>query len=89
VPTDNAIAIENQAFDRAHRFGQREDVKIYKLAIEDTIEDKLLALQEKKQEVRHILRLGTVPDSLRRRSRLLWVRTVPSRSSTSSTRRTS
>ncbi|PLW37316.1 hypothetical protein PCASD_09658 [Puccinia coronata f. sp. avenae] len=44
-------SIETQAFDRAHRFGQREDVKCYKITIADTIEDRILQLQEEKQSV--------------------------------------
>ncbi|CAH7671945.1 SNF2 family N-terminal domain-domain-containing protein [Phakopsora pachyrhizi] len=44
-------AIESQAFDRSHRFGQREDVKCYKLTIADTIEDRILKLQEDKQSI--------------------------------------
>ena len=34
--------------DRSHRFGQTEDVVIYKLTIKDTIEDRLLTLQAEK-----------------------------------------
>ncbi|GAA6028669.1 hypothetical protein JCM8097_007339 [Rhodosporidiobolus ruineniae] len=41
-------AIEQQAFDRAHRFGQKDDVKIFKLTIADTVEDRIATLQEKK-----------------------------------------
>ncbi|GAA5972086.1 hypothetical protein JCM11641_002489 [Rhodosporidiobolus odoratus] len=44
-------AIEQQAFDRAHRFGQQDDVKIYKLTIENTVEDRILKLQEQKAEL--------------------------------------
>ncbi|WAR53304.1 hypothetical protein PtB15_2B735 [Puccinia triticina] len=44
-------SIETQAFDRSHRFGQRDDVKCYKITIADTIEDRILELQEKKQSV--------------------------------------
>ncbi|KNE99637.1 hypothetical protein PSTG_07131 [Puccinia striiformis f. sp. tritici PST-78] len=44
-------SIETQAFDRAHRFGQREDVKCYKITIADTIEDRILQLQEDKQSL--------------------------------------
>ncbi|GAA5825079.1 hypothetical protein JCM11251_006091 [Rhodosporidiobolus azoricus] len=44
-------AIEQQAFDRAHRFGQLDDVKIYKILIENTVEDRILALQEQKAEI--------------------------------------
>ncbi|KAL1757353.1 SNF2 family N-terminal domain-containing protein [Schizophyllum commune] len=44
-------ALEDQAFDRAHRFGQQRPVNIYKLKIDDTVEDRILALQEKKREL--------------------------------------
>ena len=42
-------AAQNQATDRAHRIGQKNDVTVYKLIIKDTIEEKILELQEKKQ----------------------------------------
>jgi len=42
-------AVEEQAFDRAHRIGQTRDVNIYKLVVPDTVEDRILALQEKKR----------------------------------------
>jgi len=41
-------AIEAQAFDRAHRFGQKRDVKIFKITIDGTIEDRILTLQQEK-----------------------------------------
>ncbi|EGO26624.1 hypothetical protein SERLADRAFT_447781 [Serpula lacrymans var. lacrymans S7.9] len=42
-------ALEEQAFDRAHRFGQTRDVNIFKLTIEKTVEARILELQEKKR----------------------------------------
>lgn len=42
-------AAENQAIDRTHRIGQTERVMVYRLVAADTIEDKVLALQEKKR----------------------------------------
>ncbi|KAL5520694.1 hypothetical protein ACEPAF_2696 [Sanghuangporus sanghuang] len=42
-------ALEDQAFDRAHRYGQTRSVNIYKLTIEETVEERILALQEKKR----------------------------------------
>jgi superfamily II DNA or RNA helicase len=41
-------AVENQATDRAHRFGQTQTVFVYKLVAEDTLEERILALQERK-----------------------------------------
>ncbi|TFK32090.1 SNF2 family N-terminal domain-containing protein [Crucibulum laeve] len=42
-------ALEDQAFDRSHRFGQERDVNIFKLKIDNTVEDRILSLQDKKR----------------------------------------
>ncbi len=42
------LAAQNQATDRAHRIGQQNSVQVYKLIAQDTIEERILALQEKK-----------------------------------------
>jgi SNF2 family DNA or RNA helicase len=44
-------AVENQATDRAHRLGQVNKVFVYKLVVAGSIEEKILALQEKKAEL--------------------------------------
>jgi non-specific serine/threonine protein kinase len=42
-------AVEMQASDRAHRIGQENPVFIYKIIARDTVEEKILLLQEKKR----------------------------------------
>ncbi|KAJ8475179.1 hypothetical protein ONZ51_g6714 [Trametes cubensis] len=42
-------ALEDQAFDRAHRFGQKRAVNIHKLCVPDSVEQRILELQEKKR----------------------------------------
>jgi superfamily II DNA or RNA helicase len=41
-------AVERQATDRAHRIGQEQHVFVYKLIAEDTVEERILELQERK-----------------------------------------
>ncbi len=42
-------AAESQAIDRAHRYGQTKKVFAYKVIAKDTIEEKILDLQDKKR----------------------------------------
>ena len=44
-------AVEDQATDRAHRIGQTRVVTSYKLITRDTIEEKILILQNRKREL--------------------------------------
>jgi superfamily II DNA or RNA helicase len=44
-------AVEDQATDRAHRIGQKRTVYSIKLIAEHTVEEKVLAMQQKKQAV--------------------------------------
>jgi hypothetical protein len=42
-------AVEQQAIDRTHRIGQTKNIFAYRMICRDTIEDKILQLQEKKK----------------------------------------
>jgi len=44
-------AVEMQAVDRSHRIGQENKVTIYKLITKDTVEEKIILLQEKKKNL--------------------------------------
>lgn len=45
------VAAQNQATDRAYRIGQQNTVQVYKLIAQDTIEEKILELQQAKQSL--------------------------------------
>lgn len=42
---------EEQAIDRAHRIGQEREVKVHRVLVPETVEDRIIALQEKKREL--------------------------------------
>ncbi|KAJ3085528.1 hypothetical protein HK102_014080 [Quaeritorhiza haematococci] len=44
-------AVENQAIDRAHRFGQSKKVIVERILIRGTVEDRILQLQQQKQDI--------------------------------------
>lgn len=54
-------ASENQAIDRTHRIGQVNPVNVYRLVSADTIEEKVVALQERKRDLFDAV-VGTASD---------------------------
>jgi SNF2 family DNA or RNA helicase len=44
-------AVEDQAADRTHRIGQDKPVMVYRLVARETVEERILALQERKREI--------------------------------------
>ncbi|MFQ9510772.1 MAG: SNF2 helicase associated domain-containing protein [Lachnospiraceae bacterium] len=53
------IAAQNQATDRAHRIGQEKMVSVYRMIAKDTIEEKILKLQESKKNLAEQVLEGT------------------------------
>ncbi|HIQ16379.1 MAG TPA: DEAD/DEAH box helicase, partial [Leucothrix sp.] len=52
-------AVEDQASDRAHRIGQQRPVTIYRLVTENTIEEKIIKLHERKRSLANKLLEGS------------------------------
>lgn len=44
-------AVEDQAADRAHRIGQDRPVMVYRMVAKDTVEERILTLQERKRQL--------------------------------------
>lgn len=51
-------AVETQAFSRAHRIGQKRTVEVMRLICKDTVEEKILALQQSKQQTADVFNLS-------------------------------
>lgn len=50
-------AVEDQASDRAHRIGQMRNVTVHKLIVQNSVEEKIAQIIEKKRDViKHILK---------------------------------
>ncbi len=57
------VAVQNQATDRAHRIGQKNAVTVYRLVSEGTIEEKIMAIQERKAQLAEQVLEGAGMDS--------------------------
>jgi len=56
-------AVENQATDRAHRIGQDKPIFVYKLIIENSIEEKIQQIQKNKAELANVLLSEEISDT--------------------------
>jgi SNF2 family DNA or RNA helicase len=52
-------AVEDQAADRAHRIGQDRPVMVYRMVAEETVEERILLLQERKRQIAQAALGGT------------------------------
>ena len=55
-------SVENQASDRAHRYGQKQVVEVIKLIAKGTIEEKIVSLQESKKQMINDMIDGNLSD---------------------------
>ncbi|KAI2612393.1 SNF2 family N-terminal domain-containing protein [Hypoxylon fragiforme] len=44
-----SFAVEAQAIDRVHRMGQEEEVKVYRFIVKDSVEERMLKVQDRKK----------------------------------------
>jgi DNA repair protein RAD5 len=61
-------AVEAQAVDRVHRMGQEKEVKVIRFVCEDSIEEKMLKIQERKKFIASSL--GMMSESERKLQRM-------------------
>ena len=53
------LSVQNQATDRTHRIGQTNTVQVFKLIAKDTIEERILEMQDRKADlVDRVIREG-------------------------------
>jgi SNF2 family DNA or RNA helicase len=63
--------VEDQAAGRAHRIGQERPVLLYRLVAEDTVEERILGLQESKRALAAAALEGTAGGAALTREDLL------------------
>lgn len=51
-------AVEAQAFSRAHRIGQKRTVEVMRLICKDTVEEKILDLQQSKKQTANVFNIS-------------------------------
>ncbi|MEQ8474365.1 MAG: SNF2-related protein [Marinoscillum sp.] len=61
-------AVENQAIDRCYRMGQKKSVFAYRMICKDTVEEKIIALQDRKRELSNDI-VGTGEGVMKKLSR--------------------
>ncbi|KAF7526836.1 hypothetical protein G7054_g10651 [Neopestalotiopsis clavispora] len=63
-----SFAIEAQAIDRVHRMGQDDEVKVYRFITKDSVEERMLKIQDRKKFI--ATSLGMMSDEEKRLQRI-------------------
>ncbi|KAH6839399.1 SNF2 family N-terminal domain-containing protein [Chaetomium sp. MPI-CAGE-AT-0009] len=67
-----SFAIEAQAIDRVHRMGQEDEVKVYRFIVKDSVEQRMLRVQDRKKFI--ATSLGMMSDEDKRMQRIEDIR---------------
>ncbi|KAK0719094.1 SNF2 family N-terminal domain-containing protein [Apiosordaria backusii] len=67
-----SFAIEAQAIDRVHRMGQEDEVKVYRFIAKDSVEERMLRIQDRKKFIASSL--GMMSDEEKRVQRIEDIR---------------
>ncbi|KAH7041398.1 SNF2 family N-terminal domain-containing protein [Microdochium trichocladiopsis] len=63
-----SFAVEAQAIDRVHRMGQDEEVKVYRFITKDSVEERMLKIQDRKKFI--ATSLGMMSDEEKKLARI-------------------
>ncbi|KAI1378379.1 DNA repair protein rad-5 [Hypoxylon crocopeplum] len=63
-----SFAVEAQAIDRVHRMGQEDEVKVYRFIVKDSVEERMLKVQDRKKFI--ATSLGMMTDEEKRLQRV-------------------
>ncbi|OLN87129.1 DNA repair protein RAD5 [Colletotrichum chlorophyti] len=63
-----SFAVEAQAIDRVHRMGQDDEVKVYRFIVKDSVEERMLRVQERKKFI--ATSLGMMSDEEKKLQRI-------------------
>ncbi|KAB5518094.1 SNF2 family N-terminal domain-containing protein [Coniochaeta sp. 2T2.1] len=63
-----SFAIEAQAIDRVHRMGQEDEVKVYRFIVKESVEQRMLRIQERKKFIASSL--GMMSDEEKKMQRI-------------------
>ncbi|KAI1658260.1 SNF2 family N-terminal domain-containing protein [Daldinia decipiens] len=63
-----SFAVEAQAIDRVHRMGQDDEVKVYRFIVKDSVEERMLKVQDRKKFI--ATSLGMMSDEEKRLQRV-------------------